>query len=153
MHVCEFSGFPGTVQAFVALLGSGTQVLVHLQQVALHVTSVLTVTSFFFLRRSNTHQEQAKTRAGGSILTPVSGDPPITFTQDSLPGDKAIAWEQAMPRQHPSCAGQIVEQDSLCRAGILSPSIIALVSRLFSSAFFFCNLNSQLTQLRCLGIK
>lgn len=31
--------------------------------------------------------------------------------------------------------------------------IIALVSRLFSSAFFFCNLNSKLTQLRCLGIK
>jgi len=58
-----------------------------------------------------------------------------------------------MPRQHPSCAGQIVEQDSLRGVGNLSRSIIALVSRLFSSAFFFCNFNSQLTQLRCLGIK
>lgn len=31
--------------------------------------------------------------------------------------------------------------------------IIALVSRLFSSAFFFCNSNPEVTQLRCRRIK
>lgn len=111
----------------------------------------VSVTSFFFLHRTSTSQEQAKTRACGSILTPTSGDSPITFTQDSF--HPSLCWEQAMPWQHPSCAGRIAEQDSLRRVGNLSWLIIALVSRLFSSAFFFCNLNSELTQLRCLGIK
>lgn len=36
----------------------------------------VSVTSFSFFHRSVTRQEQAKTRTGGSILTPTSGDSP-----------------------------------------------------------------------------
>ena len=111
----------------------------------------VSVTSFFSFHRSLTHQEQAKTRTGGSILTPTSGDSPHTpFTQDSLPSRRVLGTSNAL------AASQLCWAD--CGAGFPVQGgepqlIIALVSRLFSSVFVFCNLNSKLIQLRCLGIK
>lgn len=74
----------------------------------------------------------------------------ITFTQDSLPSQRVLGTGNA------SAASQLCWADrgaGFPARGGEPQLIIALVSRLFSSAFFFCNLNSKLTQLRCLGIK
>lgn len=78
------------------------------------------------------------------------GFPHETFTLDSLPSQRVLGTGNAL------AASQLCWVD--CGAGFPAQDgepqlIIALVSRLFSSAFFFCNLNSKLTQLRCLGIK
>lgn len=78
------------------------------------------------------------------------GFPHITFTQDSLTSQRVLGTSNA------SAASQLCWADRGAGFPVQGGEpqlIIALVSRLFSSAFFFCNLNSELTQLRCLGIK
>lgn len=78
------------------------------------------------------------------------GFPRVTVTQDGSESQHALAARSALPAPWLRWVG-VLERGSPHGMGSLAGSCSC--SRLFSSAFFFCNLNPELTQQHCLWIR